>query len=654
MDNRKAFIPALLAVGGSIASLPASAIELGDISVQSALGQPLRASIAYALAPNERLSNYCVTLAPGYADSGVPAVNNATVSVAGGVISLTGHAVVREPLMSVRVKVACPYTPNMSREYMLFIDPALPVRSETPASSESAAAIRPQTVQGATARSNSSANKRPTARRSAENTAPIDAISRYRVQPGDTLSDIAARIENRPVGLWNAVSSIFDANPHAFINSDPNKLKAGSWLDIPDFGGNATVVSNEPVFAPEPAAVVSAAAVTPAAAVDVTNILEPAASPAVPDLQPGELALDRNNPSVETAEPSTEAAQTGVGIVDTSIEVTTSAESPNVPTASITTATTARLDPESKTNWLIWMIGGGIALLCGLLLFGRRNRYDDSDPYAEAEAAHPMRRSSDTATVETLAQPEYDLDDDSPTAENLALDADLEMGTGLQGSTDMEVHQDFGFAATTDLDFEFPDDDSTSTDMMSIPTVEELTVLESEVLPGEDDYDMSVIVDATKMPRPDDATMHDLKAVAVEYEDDSDDEDKEYTLDQEIDYQILEQDYEDELTATQALNMEIEKAAAELTGRFAATNASAASSDDETAEMRLATVTEIDSTSRMPSDETDDRDVDDSGVSAELNADLSAEDKTVEMPKSDNDDTAEMTVESGKVDTKAG
>lgn len=648
MHSNNTLIPALLAVGGTLAAAPATAIELGDINVESTLGQPLRASIAYALAPNEQLWNYCVTLHQGPSASGLPAIQNATVSVAGGVIALTGRAVVREPLMSVRVNIACPYTPKLSREYMLFINPAQPT-------AEAATTTPVPVVEAPATRTVDAPVTRQATRRPAVVSTPIAAETRYRVQPGDTLSAIASRIENRPVGLWSAVSILFEANPDAFIDNDPNKLKAGSWLAIPDFGNGAAVVADRPAFpAAAPAAAAAASVASPApqsaVAVDDTAQLEPAAAPAsaaVRELEPGDLVFDRENPFVDVADPVASVNEPNVVIPDTSVDVATESTSPNVPVARISGAPAARPAPEQKTNWLLWMIGGGIALMAGLLLFGRRSRYDDSDPYAVAEPAHPMRRSSDTATIETLAAEDYDLDDDSPTAENLALDADLAMGTGLDGGTDVEVRQDFGFAATTDLDFDLTnvdDEDATATDMMSIPTVEELAILENEVLPGDDEYDMSVIVDATKMPRPDDATKHDLKAVEV---DSGDDDTGEYTLDQEIDYQILEQDYEEELTATQALNREIEKAAADLVGRINDTGG-----DDETAEMPLATVTEIDSTSRLPADTVVTTDPDETDV--EITRELVAEDKTVEMPKSENDDTAEMTVESGKVDTKAG
>ena len=114
----------LVAVGGSLAGLPASALELGDLTVQSRLGQPLRASIAFALAPNEQLTSSCVTLGAGALASGLPGIGRATISVANGNIVLSGNTAMREPMVAAQVVVDCAYTANLSREYMLFIDPA--------------------------------------------------------------------------------------------------------------------------------------------------------------------------------------------------------------------------------------------------------------------------------------------------------------------------------------------------------------------------------------------------------------------------------------------------------------------------------------------------------------------------------------------------
>jgi hypothetical protein len=120
----------------------------------------------------------------------------------------------------------------------------------------------------------------------------------------------------------------------------------------------------------------------------------------------------------------------------------------------------------------------------------------------------------------------------------------------------------------------------------------------------------------------------------------------EYTVSQEVDYKILEQDYEDEMTATQALNLEIAKASAELSENLDEDRG------DATAEMPLATVTELDVTAQLPATNDDISDLDDTGINPTVNMD--ANDNTVEMPRGDNEKTVEMEVESGKVDTKAG
>ena len=117
----KTLLP-LLAVGGSLAAGPAAAIELGDATVQSQLGQPLRASIAFALAPKEQLSESCISLGPG--QSGLPGIGQASISIAGGALLLRGSTPIREPLIATNVVISCPSAAHLSREYMMFIDPA--------------------------------------------------------------------------------------------------------------------------------------------------------------------------------------------------------------------------------------------------------------------------------------------------------------------------------------------------------------------------------------------------------------------------------------------------------------------------------------------------------------------------------------------------
>jgi len=598
--------------------LPAAAIELGDMSVQSSLGQPLRASIAYALAPNEQLFDFCVSLSQGRMDAGMPAIRTASVSIADGVISLTGKTPIKEPLVTARVIIDCPYTAHISREYTLFIDPA--------GTAEAAQAVAPAPAAAPAPLAQPAASRQAVTRRPAAALESIENATRYRVQAGDTLSDIAQRIENRSVGLWDAVNAIFEANPNAFIDNDLNRLKAGSLLLIPNFGAGVdqTVAAT---------AEVNSSASQSTAATDIA----PDVAPPLEDTIPAAAAAA--TPAVVDSAP----VETNV-VLDTQLEApVASSTSPNVPTASLQQTVTAPVaaSETSSWTWLLWLGGGGLALIIGLLIFGRRGRENlGSTPIAPAVT--PQRRATDTARIEVT---EHDIDDDSPTHENLALDADLFIGTGLSAGTDVEVNEDFAFATTSVLDLELPEeaaevDDKPETDIIPPLNIEAEanSILESEVLPEDDDYDMSVIVDATKMPQPGDVTERDLKAVVVEDEDETLIADS-YTVSQEVDFDILEQDYEDEMTATQALNAEITKAAAELAERMESIDES-----DATTALPMASVTELDITAQLPAQN------DDSAATVNMEAD----DSTVEMDASRNDDDETMEIESGKVDTKAG
>jgi hypothetical protein len=183
------------------------------------------------------------------------------------------------------------------------------------------------------------------------------------------------------------------------------------------------------------------------------------------------------------------------------------------------------------------------------------------------------------------------------------------------------------------------DTKKSETDIIPPLNIEVQSILESEVLPDEDqqaevdaeddDYDMSVIVDATKMPNPEDATMRDLEAVPVDTGDDtilSED----YTVSSEVDYTVVEQDYEDELTATQALNEEIARAAEELSDKM-----------DE-ADISLAAVAALDVTAQMPVADNDDEfvdDADETGVNPALDDQVEDGDVTAKF-KSQQDKTA--------------
>lgn len=620
---------ALVAVGGSLVAVPVSAVELGPVKVHSNIGQPLRASIAYALGPNEAISDTCVTLPRVMDTGGVPAVNGASMIVADGVIAITGSSIVREPMMTMRVNISCPYTAQLTREYMLFIDPPGTAAAAIEAPVAARVATQPQLAPPRAA---------PVAARRQVNVDPIGA-SRYQVGRGDTLSGIAQRIENRTMALWPAVDTIFAANPDAFLDNNPNKLKAGSWLTIPNLAADAPAT----VAAVTAPAVVSEAVVVsePVAstAYEPANDTQPAADApsgagaTIADLEPGDVVVNSDNPFIAATD---SGSGESIVIPDTILDgPTTTSSSPNVAVATIQRSVAAA---PNNSKWLLWLGGSGIAIIIGMLLFGRRLRSGFAS--APIGPALPERRQSgnDTQRIEAIGEIDVQIADDSPTSENLVLDADLFVGTGLQDGAEVEIAQDFGFAATTALDMELPEEMSSGgsiseTDIIPPLRIDVDSILESEILPGEEDeYDMSVIVDATKMPHPDDVTERDLEAIQIDLGDETlitgD-----YTVSQEVDYKILEQDYEDEMTATQALNLEIQKAAEELAVRMDEQDPA-----DETTEMPLATVYELDVTAQMPArNKQEIGDDEDTGVNPTIN--LEAEGDTVEMR---DDNTIEM------------
>jgi len=677
----KVALPALVAAGGGLAIGSAAALELGELQVQSTLGQPLRASIAYALSPNEIINDRCVAVRAGGRD--LPGLTNASVRVSKGVISITGGSPVTEPMLSANVVVDCPYSAHVSRNYLLFVNPQdRPVtvaRQSTPAAATAATPAR----------------RAAPATRPAPVTTPISEGSRYLVQPGDSLSGIVRRLETGSITSAAAMSAVLETNPGAFINGDPDRLKAGSWLAIPSF--TAAIAAAPPAPAAQPQEEMAAVTDASADGADLyqgAETLEPDASrripateflPEVPEPDVSEsVATVPDNAETGTAdaavaEPATTEADYSSAYADLvagDVVVDEPAMTDTAPVEPAAAAATARVvKPSAGTrivgspepagfswNWLIWAAVALISAFGSYLMFWPklRERFG-SRPVGEGERVPPRTEhvapisvpESEMTVQEikpTYDNVDFDLSDDSPTEENLALDADLVNGTGLDDSEDVDVNRDFGFAATMDLDMELPEtpatqDSEPGTDIIPPPERPEDLVVSSEVLPDEDDeYDISMIVDATKMPDPAEVTERDLMAVPIDDTGQTRIND-DYTIVDEVAQDILEQDYEDELSATQLLHAEIEKAASELAETIGEDDPTAVASlddedelddnagrivgseDDTSIEMQLTNLSELDLTATLEAQN------DDSSDDLDVTASIDAEDKTVEMPR---------------------
>ena len=690
-SGRTAFLPALVALGGGCGFFagPASALELGELKVHSSLGQPLRASVAYALHPNEQIHDYCIYLKPGLSTNGLPAVGNATIALRDGTIRLTGEALVREPLLSLQLTVDCPYTPHLRREYSVFLDPRVPqeaVARTVAAAPETVAEAAPARPLSAPSVQRPAVASRPAAR------VAVPASGSYRVRPGDSLSVIAASIPGRNVAIWPAAEAIFAANPDAFIGNDMNRLRSGAVLRIPDsiVGARAADTAaasstQAPVAAPVRAAPATAIGTdsegvpqsTPVTvsedATTATSARE-AAPVAQTTTPPGEVELVPDGPFKT---PLQDAAVSEVAVTVAPRE----ASAPENRGAAGGARAGSRSATSESWSWLFWLAGSGVALILTLLLFGRKLK----DWFAPAP--FDRRRTDSKSLDDTDIAPMRGLPAQGavPVARRVNLDADLEDGSGFQYGGEIDVAQDFGFSESGDfpnrLDMDLTAADG-GTDVIPTRRAEEATILVSETPPQHDDsgeYDVSMIVDATKQIVENDETTKDLRAIEVDAEED-DTVSEEYTLSQEVDYKILEQDYEDELTATQALNAEIARAARALSRQFGKDEMGDTLTDTMNDEVDASAATALgeafdevfaDSTAQLP--RKDEASPDDAttvlpaasagyaendettqlSVSSTMTLDDTAnEEIALEVPAAENDPSVEVEIESAMIDTK--
>ncbi|CAD5109665.1 FimV/HubP family polar landmark protein [Zestomonas carbonaria] len=406
-----------LASGAMLYSGLAPALGLGDISLRSALNQPLDAEIQL-LEPGD-LDSYevIVRLASPevYQRAGVerfaflndlrfaPILNGR-----GSVIRVVSNRPVREPYLNFIVEVVRPGG-SLLREYTLLLDPP------ESAAYQAVAAQQPMTPRASQA-ADSMASPPP---RVAPPAAELG--KQYQVQRGDSLWSIARRVHapGGPLSLSQLMQGIHALNPNAFVGGDSHRLIAGATLRLPDASA-----------LPEQAA--------PAAA--VAQASEEPTTPAVPAAEET-LSLQQLNDAqlrleAELNAQASEKLQLQQGIADLQLKLdsleqqlrgkdqqiadlqerlaqTEPGVSPAVASAAKTPASDSAAAPASapeesdSRGWFnfAWQ-GGLLALLLGALLFllVRRNRRERPQEAAAAAAPEPVAKEA-PAAVAAEAQP---------------------------------------------------------------------------------------------------------------------------------------------------------------------------------------------------------------------------------------------------------
>jgi hypothetical protein len=230
----------------------AHALTLGNINVRSALGQPLNATVPVRLGAGETLASACVT--PVQQHSDLRRVPGARVTTPEATregqyeLRISSASALYEPMYELELRVQCPGSPIMVRQYVLMLDLPGVIASNAAAipdladlqSTGSAATLPPDARPTALAVQSRGARPRATAARTGT---PITSGSVYRVSDGDTLSGIAARVQDRTVSLRVLADAIQAANPAAFIRNDANLIKLGSTILIPGAADASTLAA---------------------------------------------------------------------------------------------------------------------------------------------------------------------------------------------------------------------------------------------------------------------------------------------------------------------------------------------------------------------------------------------------------------------------
>lgn len=250
----------------------ASALSLGRITVQSALGEPLRAEIDVPVITAEESTSLVVTVA---APSAFSAAGMEYSAVLGGAqisllkrsdgrsfLRLSSDRPVNDAFMDIILEATWS-SGRIVRDFTLLLDPPSlrQTSAPTPATTQLPAAA-PATAPAAVAAAQMGAGVDPTAQAAVNavsgaaaqgrNTPaiavavapkPVTAVPTTRenavrapqivVKPGDTAGRIAAAHKPAHVSLDQMLVALLRSNPNAFVDKDLNRIKAGAVLELP-------------------------------------------------------------------------------------------------------------------------------------------------------------------------------------------------------------------------------------------------------------------------------------------------------------------------------------------------------------------------------------------------------------------------------------
>jgi pilus assembly protein FimV len=237
------------------------AAGLGKLSVNSGLGEPLKAEIDLLSVTPDELSSLSAVIASeeAYALQGIPRLgvhSNIKVELAKNpdgspVLRLRSQQPIDDPYLDMLIQVDWA-SGRLLREYTILLDPPgykqslseEPVTSvinkpgaalsgSTSTQSGAYAATASQPVSGKAKSSKKSTAKNTKSSESNESSAEVATAYELTTQRGDTLNAIAKEVQVEGISLDQMLVGLFEANKNAFVDGNMNRLKVGQIVKIP-------------------------------------------------------------------------------------------------------------------------------------------------------------------------------------------------------------------------------------------------------------------------------------------------------------------------------------------------------------------------------------------------------------------------------------
>ncbi|WP_460563172.1 FimV/HubP family polar landmark protein [Hydrogenophaga aquatica] len=243
-------VAAAVLLTSSFVATDALALALGRVSVQSQLGQPLRAEIDVPSITDEEAGSLQIGIAPEDAFRAAtmqfnPILNSVRIRLerrpnGRAVLSLTSEQAVTEPFLDMVIQANW-NGGRLVRGYTMLFDPPnlrpapAPLLPSTNGRTPPPPAAVPQApaASATPAAPAASAAAPATPARPASAAAAAAAPAQVTVRAGDTAGRIALAHKPPSVSLEQMLVGILRANPQAFMGNNVNRMKAGVVLNLP-------------------------------------------------------------------------------------------------------------------------------------------------------------------------------------------------------------------------------------------------------------------------------------------------------------------------------------------------------------------------------------------------------------------------------------